>query len=153
MRNRWIAELQTCTTQMQTMLTGVPYTQVVYANPVWTVADILCNIAYWEEHAVRSVTAFRAGGEYAHPDFSEARVDAINAQARLCSDWYPDERAWGRYHTARTQFIAALQSLDAPASAYIRCPWDERLELNRFVEHMIAHDLDHQRDIRDIIGN
>lgn len=122
----------------------------VYGDPVWLVRDIIAHLAVWDREVVKSLHAYRTGGEYAIPDLDE---DDFNQQASLAFRELTAENVLEKCEQARMDFKDAVREI--PPEMYpgdMLYPWgDERGSIRLLVEYMVEHDAEHRHEIQHAI--
>lgn len=130
------------------ILKGVDLEMRVYTDTDWRVRDILGHITTWDREVTKSLRAYLAGAEYSIPglDGEETNFNeqAVNEQRGLSSQQIVTE-----WEQARVDFKDTLNEI--PLNKYpgdLLYPWgDERGNINKLVEFMIEHDLQHKDEI------
>lgn len=121
----------------------------VYGDPGWRVRDIIAHLAVWDHQVVKSLRAFRSGGEYAIPDLDD---DDFNQETILVFKEMTAVNVLEQSEQARKEFKDAIQ--DIPPEMYpgdMLYPWGERGSIAQLVDYMIEHDAEHRQEIKEAI--
>lgn len=154
MNNVFTQQLTASRKELQHLVAQYPRHTLIYVGPPeWHINDIMVNIAFWEYEGAKSVNAFLAGSTYVPANFSEERVDSINAtiyaEMHDADDALIDEYA----STCRNYLVDALQRVPIQdVQNSMLCPWNQYHSVVDFVAGMIAHEQEHIRDMYKVLG-
>lgn len=126
---------------------------IIYAElPAWRISDVLVHVAFWEVEGCKSLVAHAQHTAYTTPQFSEARVDYINAEVFAQLGQIPVD-AQIHYATAcREAFVRAVALLDDTALATpMQCPWNQTASVATFLQNMYEHERDHLNDVLSVL--
>lgn len=131
----------------QRALSGVdPKLMVHHDKPAWRVRDVLGHLAVWNGEAAKSLEAHARGEEY--HCIPSAHYDQYNAAAAAEREAWPMERVWAEYEASGNQLKAVVEAMPAEQwNAEVLFPWNERGTVQRLIEIMMRHEVEHREVI------
>jgi len=148
--NRLIQMLDDARARMLAALKDIDPNTPVYPEGGWLVRDIVGHVALWDEQVCLSLQAYRQGGEYCIPNFSDDE-DAYNNRDVLERRRQSVEQVFADFEAARAKMKALIEALPpGQTSSVILCPWGSRHTIATMIRHMAEHELEHCRDIEGI---
>lgn len=120
----------------------------VYHNK-WRVKDIMANIAFWEYEGAKSLEAFHQSNFYHTPNFSVEIINEINERN---FQRYKDKNFEGVlqfFQQGRKKMMSQIKTLqDGDLEKTMMCPWAMTSTVEKFINEMIIHEIDHLSDIQ-----
>lgn len=150
------ARVEECWQALRREVEGLDLAAPVYPDPVWTVRDVLLHCAFWNDEAVKSIEACRAGGAYSTDtgaaSFDEG-LDPMNARMTDASRSVPEDEVRERWMAAQDALTDAVRALDADMLAReVVAPWGDRIPMEQMIDDELGHEQDHVADIVSAIS-
>jgi hypothetical protein len=119
----------------------------------WRVRDIVGNLGVWNGEAVRSLSAYAAGGEYFCIPLNN-NYDAYNGPAADLRSTWTVEQVWAEYEASHTQLKELVQTIPAEKwDGQMLYPWNERGSIADFIQRMMKHEkMDHGKVVVQAIA-
>lgn len=125
--------------------------QIIYEESGWRVKDIVAHVATWDAEGLRSLHAFRRGGEYRIPnyvgadDFNgfAASIRMDEPMAQILADW-DATRKWFRL------IVSAMSEEDL--SAEMTHPSGMRETARQLALDLLEHEEEHLGHIRQALS-
>lgn len=144
-----ILELLDVTRQeTRSALFGIDSERVVHGDDrAWRVRDILGHLGVWNGEAARSLLAHAEDGEY-HCITSEAKYDEYNGTAADERRAWTIEQVWAEYEASCDQLKLLVETMPVESwKREILYPWNERGTIQKLIEVMMKHEVDHREVI------
>lgn len=120
---------------------------ILYEQGNWCLKDIIAHIAAYDFEIVKSLQAYRDGGEYKMSMSGEM----FNNEQYEKHKSLPAAEIYLEWVQARDQFKAAINEMPAGKfDGQLLYPWGSRGTISFLVEDTIAHEKDHRADIAEL---
>lgn len=126
---------------------------IIYTgSPAWRISDVLMHVAFWEVEGTKSLMAHAQRTTYVTPQFSDTRVDEINAIVYAQLVQLPLSAQLEYADACREAFTRALSTLDERAlSTPMMCPWQQQSDITAFLQNMYDHEYNHLNDVLAVL--
>jgi hypothetical protein len=101
-----------------------------YADPVWTVRDVVAHLGTWLAEAQVQLVKMAAGTYEGH----DVDIDALNAALLEAMDGQPWDVAWVQANAARTRMLAEWDGLRTPTDE--AAWWIRKAAADHYGEHL-----------------
>ena len=133
--------------QSLVLLPTVDPFQVVYEETGWRMKDIVAHVATWDAETLRSLHAFRRGGEYIIPNYVGA--DDFNGYAATVRMDEPFAQILADWDATRRWMLIIFNAMrDDDFSAEMTYPSGRRGSVRDLVQEIFEHEAEHMEQIR-----
>lgn len=145
-----IQALQDSYTQARAVFEAADPDRVIYEESGWRVKDIAAHVATWEAETLRSLHAFRRGGEYQIANYENA--DDFNAFVAHVRMDEPMAQILADWDATRKWIIMLVRAMsDDDLAATMRYPAGDTGRVDQLVREVSSHPLEHAADVRAAI--
>ncbi len=131
---------------IQALIADADPEQVVYDESGWRIKDIIAHMATWETEMLRSLNAFRRGGDYVIPNYVDD--DDYNAYVALVRMDEPIEQIFDGWEATRRWLSIVVGALTPDdLAAEMTYPWGGQGSVAGLFEDLFAHRALHVSDL------
>jgi hypothetical protein len=147
-RTRMLQLLAETCKQTRSALANIDPEKVVFAeDPQWRMRDALGHVGVWNGEAARSIEA-HAGGNVYHCVDSESEYDHYNALAVAERRTWTMDQVWAEYDASCDELQRLVETMSAQKWLIdMLYPWNEIGSLQRLIDIMMKHEVEHREAI------